>query len=136
MRIEANDRAGFAIGDAIMQENGHKPFANSYSTKSIILADFLTLVSPSAGILYTNLGSPFAKRSSTYLKALIYLGVDGIAFWLGSKTFFTHGIDPFDRGKIATAIMMGGHRLFHIVPITMQIMAHNRLVSLGYTFSF
>ena len=135
VRIDAPNRMGFALGDVLMQENGSKPFAKKYGTKSAILGDTLTLISPTIGYLYVNSYTPFAPKS-LWLRPLIYTGIDLLFFWMGAKTFFTHGFDPFDRGKIATAVLLGAFRLWAIIPHHLQIVAHNRMVSLGYSFRF
>ena len=135
--IDTRKRLSYALVDAIEQDNGAtKGFDKVYGTKSILLANVLNLITPAAGILYTNLGSPLSRRSSAYFDAAIYFGVDLLLFWLGSKTFFKHNIDPLGHGKVATALLMGGHRLFHMYGLTVQIMQQNRLVNVGYKFRF
>jgi len=135
VRVDSYDRMSYVLADVILQEMGHKPFKNKYGTKSVFLADFLTILTPSFGHFYANIFTPISS-SNFWLKSLMYLGIDGILLWVGGKTFFTHGFDPFKRGLISTSILLGGHRLIQLFPIHMQVSSHNRFVNLGYTFRF
>lgn len=135
VHVASTTRQSYAFADALLIEDGQGPFEKKYSEKSLFLSTASTLISPGLGHYYINSGTPFRTRSST-LTSLGYLGVDLVLFWLGSKTFFTHGIDPLDRGLIPTLILMGGYRLYALVPFSLQIIAHNRFAGLGYTFRF
>lgn len=135
IHVDSSTRQSYAFADALLIEDGQGPFEKKYTEKSLVLSTATTLISPGLGHFYVNSGTPFRTRSST-LTSLGYLGVDLLMFWLGSKTFFTHGIDPFDRGLIPTLILMGGYRLYALVPFSLQIIAHNRFAGLGYTFRF
>lgn len=135
VRIDAPDRMGYALADAFAQENGDKSFTKVYPKKWVIFGDLLTLISPGFGHMYSSMNSPFTAPDS-FLTSLMYLGIDGILLWVGGKTFFTHGFDPFDRGIIATSIMMGSYRLYYLGKFHMRMVAQNRLVELGYKFRF
>jgi len=135
VRIDTDNRLSYALGDVILQENGHKPFKNKYTEKSVLLGDTLTFIMPTMGLIYTNYNSPLAYQS-IIVRSMVYVVIDAFLLWVGSKTFFTHDIDVFGRGLVATSILLGSHRLYHLIPHHMQLVVHNRLVSLGYTFRF
>jgi len=137
--IESSNRLSFALGDIIRQESGDKRLIKglnkTYNTKSVILGDLLTLLSPSVGYLYANSSSPNARRSP-YVVSLVYLGIDGLLFLLGSTTFFTDPFDPTGKGLIPTVALLATHRLVQFMPIHFQLSAHNKIVSMGYKFRF
>lgn len=135
LRIETIDDTKYALLDAFSIESDKIKFPVIHQPKSLVLGYALTLVLPAAGNLYTTLDSPFNMKLS-WLFTILYLGIDGALFWMGGTTFFTHEFDPFNKGLPATLLLMGTHRLVHVVFNHLSIEAHNNMIKLGYTFQF
>ncbi|MES0491605.1 MAG: hypothetical protein ABUK01_16535 [Leptospirales bacterium] len=128
-------RTSRAFTDVLLQESGVSAFPVTYRPKSALLSIPLTLIAPSLGSWYTFAKSPL-KPAKFWMSPFIYLGIDLVLLFIGGKTFFTHGFDPFDRGLISTVILLGTHRLFHMYLNISAVTAHNRLVKMGYTFQY
>lgn len=124
-----------ALNDVIAQTNEIDTFEKSYPKKNIFLANALTILSPGFGYLYMNTNSPFGKEMS-FLRTFIMLSADVFLLWMGSKTFFTHGFDPFDRGLVSMLAVGSAYRVMVLPGINFQVIAQNRLISLGYKFRY
>ncbi len=111
-------------------------YSKSYGKKIPGIGPLLTLVSPALGHIYAYSYSPFGNTLQTALSATSLLLTDAMLFWVGSKTFFTHSIDPFDRGLIATSILMGGFRVASLYYNFRAEERHNRVVEAGFRFSY
>ncbi len=135
VRVDSSANMEKAIADVIYQDAELGTFEKTYGGKSWLLGDTLTIISPFFGYLYGNIDSPFAARNYGF-KSLLYLGIDAFLLWVGGKTFFTHGFDPFDRGLLWTGILMGSYRLVVLPGFHMGYVAQDRLVNLKYTFRF
>ena len=128
-------RTSRAFTDVYLANNGASAFPVTYRPKTALLTVPLTLIAPSLGSWYTYTNSPL-KPSNFWVSPIIQLGIDITLLFIGGKTFFTHGFDPFNRGKIATAILLGTHRLMHLYVNISAVTAHNRFVKMGYTFQY
>lgn len=135
VRVDAPNRISYAIIDILAQDSRQVEYEHTYDGKSVLFGDFLSLLSPGFGYLYANTSTPFGPKD-VFMNTFMQLALDGFLLWVGGKTFFTHGFDPLERGRVATAILMGGYRLVRFFPVHIQLIAHNRVVSLGYTFRF
>ncbi|MCB1148021.1 MAG: hypothetical protein KDK41_14800 [Leptospiraceae bacterium] len=124
-----------AITDIVSQTAELETFKKSYDSKNIFMANALTLLSPGFGYWYMNSDSPFGKGMS-FLTVTAMLGTDAFLLWTGAKTFYTHGFDPTGDGLVAMLILGGAFRLMVLPGVNMQLIAHNRMVSLGYKFRF
>ena len=135
VRIESIDNTNHALLDAIKIESYNTKYPYTHSEKSLVLGHILTFVLPAAGNLYTTLDSPFNIKLS-WLFSILYLGVDGALLYMGGTSFFTHAFDPFKTGLPTTIALLGTHRLAHMVFNHISIVAHNKMIGLGYTFQF
>ena len=135
IRIESIDKTNTALLDVFTSENTGIKYQNTYQPKSLALEYALTFVLPAAGNLYTNIDSPFSLKFS-WLFPILYLGIDAGLVWMGGTTFFTHAFDPFNTGLASTLILLGTHRIVHMVFNHISIVAQNRMIGLGYTFQF
>lgn len=135
IRVDSSRGMEKALCDVIVQDAELAKFDKRYGRKFWFVGDTLTLASPFLGYLYTQIDSPFASRNF-YWKSLLFLGGDLLLLWIGGKTFFTHGFDPLRRGKVATAILLGGYRLAFLPGFHLRFVAQDRLVSLNYAFRY
>lgn len=135
MRIESIDKTNHALLSVFMTEALNTKFPITHQQKSVILGDLLTLVLPAAGNIYTIVDSPFNIKLS-WLFSILYLGIDVGLIYVGGTTFFTHTFDPFKKGLPATLALLGTHRLAHLIFNHISIVAHNRMIQVGYTFQF
>ena len=135
IRVDSAFKMEKAFQSIFANEFNQEPFEVTYPKKNIFLTGSLSLFMPAAGHLFLYSNTPF-YNSAIWSESLQLLGIDAILFFLGSKTFFTHGIDPLDRGLVATAILMGGFRLFYFIPALQVNLAQNDIVELGYKFQF
>lgn len=135
--VRIDSRAGMekALCDVILQDAEIAQFEKSYGKKYWFIGDSITLISPFFGYLYTQVNSPFQTRGF-FLKSLLFLGGDLLLLWIGGKTFFTHGFDPLNRGKVATAILLGAYRFAFLPLFHFRFVAQDRLVELNYRFRF
>ena len=136
IRVETPfDRLSRAYTDVLLIEKGEGPFEHKYAKKSHILGSLFTLILPAGGSVYTYAGSS-VEPPHLFNYPLTEILIDLALLWVGGKTFFTHGFDPLDRGLVATIILMGGHRIYHLYRNTLAISANNKMVSMGYTFQY
>jgi hypothetical protein len=135
IRIDSTFNMEKAFQSIFANEFNEEPFEVSYPTKNTFLTGSLSLLSPALGHLFLYSNTPF-HNSNTWTESFQLMGVDAVLFFLGSKTFFTHSVDPLDRGLVATAILMGGFRLFYFIPALQVNLAQNKVVELGYKFQF
>lgn len=135
IRADSRNRQSFAFIDLIAHDSGQGPFAHSYGEKSLLLAAGATLLSPALGYWYVNSHS-MIKNKSNFLPMLGLFFGDLALFWVSSKIYFTNGFDPFGVGLTSMLISMGAFRAIMLVPLSVQVMAHNRFVGLQITFRY
>ncbi|MBV6493403.1 MAG: hypothetical protein LDLANPLL_01419 [Turneriella sp.] len=135
LRADAPNRQSYAFIDAVAEENGQGPFQNKYESKSLLLTFGATLLSPALGYWYTNYNSMVRSKSTLLTTLGLFLG-DAALFWMSSKTFFTHGFDPFDTGLTPMLITLGAFRAAVLVPLSIQVLAHNRFAGLQLTYRY
>jgi len=112
-----------------------KSFNVEYKKKSYILGHLLNLALPSAGFIYTHSSSPLGVKSKLMAGILLFIADAGL-FTLGSTGFFTHSFDPFGTGLVSTLSLSLGFRVITAIPMQLRLYAHNKVVGLGYHFSF
>jgi hypothetical protein len=76
------------------------------------------------------------KNKSIFLPMLGLFFADLALFWVSSKIYFTNGFDPFDVGLTSMLISMGTFRAVMLVPLSVQVLAHNRFVGLQITYRY
>lgn len=135
IRADARNRQSFAFVDLVAHEMGQGPFERKYGDKSLLLSTAATLVSPGLGYLYANTNS-MIKNKSSFLPVLGFLFGDLALFWMSSKIYFTNGFDPFGAGLTSMLISMGAYRLAMMLPVTVQVLAHNRFAGLQITYRY
>lgn len=135
IRFDSYNNTATALADVFATDHLGMQFPKKYKKKSFTLTYFLTLIEPAFGVLYARIHNPLTSFDP-WASAGIALGVDIVLFFLGSTTFFTHRIDPFGKGVIATSVLLAAHRLYHIVDLSISLTASNRLIKMGYTFHF
>lgn len=135
LRIDSNLNMEKAFQSIFDKEFNNETYPKSFPKKNIFFTSALTLLAPAAGHLFLYSDTPF-QNSAAWTEGLQLLGIDVALFFLGSKTFFTHSVDPFDRGLVATAILLGGYRLFYLIPALQVNLAQNEIIEMGYNFQF
>ncbi len=135
IRADSRNRQSFAFIDLVAHESGQGPFAHTYGEKSLLLTAGATLISPALGYWYVNSNS-MIRNKSTFLPMLGLFFGDLALFWVSSKIYFTNGFDPFDVGLTSMLISMGTFRAVMLVPLSVQVLAHNRFVGLQITFRY
>lgn len=135
IRADARNRQSFAFVDLVANEMGQGPFERKYSDKSLLLSTAATLVSPGLGYLYANTNS-MIKNKSIFLPVMGFLFGDLALFWMSSKIYFTNGFDPFGAGLTSMLISMGAYRLAMLLPVSVQVMVHNRFAGLQITYRY
>ena len=104
------------------------------ASKYQIFAHPLTLVSPSISVLYQSYASPRLTRRQTTVRALNYLLLDVLAYWVGGSAFFTSRHSP-QRNREIMFWCLGLNRAAGLVQGFNIIRGHNNLLEFGYTFS-
>jgi hypothetical protein len=135
LRADSRNRQSFAFIDLVAHETGQGPFAKTYSEKSLVLAAGATLISPALGYWYVNSNS-MIKNRSIFLPMLGLFFADLALFWVSSKIYFTNSFDPFDVGRTSMLISMGAFRAVMLVPLSVQVLAHNRFAGLQITYRY
>lgn len=135
LRADSRNRQSFAFIDLVAHENGQGPFAHTYGEKSLLLTAGATLVSPALGYWYVNSNS-MIRNKSIFLPMLGLFFSDLALFWVSSKIYFTNGFDPFGVGLTSMLISMGAFRAMMLVPLSVQVLAHNRFVGLKISFRY
>lgn len=135
IRADARNRQSFAFVDLVANEMGQGPFERKYADKSLLFSTAATLVSPGLGYLYANTNS-MIKNKSIFLPVLGFLAGDLALFWMSSKIYFTNGFDPFGAGLASMLISMGAYRFAMLLPVSVQVLAHNRFAGLQITFRY
>lgn len=135
IRADSRNRQSFAFIDLVAHDNGQGPFPHRYGEKSLLLTAGATLLSPALGYWYANSNS-MIKNKSTFLPMLGLFFGDLALFWVSSKVYFTNSFDPFGYGLTSMLISMGAFRAIMLVPLSVQVMAHNRFVGLQITFRY
>lgn len=135
IRFDSYNNTSLALADVFAKDHLGKQFPKTYKKKSLTLTYFLTLIEPAFGVIYARIKNPLTSFNP-WASAGIALGVDILLFFVGSTTFFTHDIDPFGKGLIATTVLLSAHRLYHIVDLSISLTATNRLIKMGYTFHY
>lgn len=136
LRIESSPGQERAMTDIFLTESGQQTPSKTYSKKIPGLSPVFTLISPAFGHAYAYSGSPLGSTGKTILYSSALFLADSLLFLVGSTSFFQHSIDPFDRGLLATSILMGSYRLGAMPMAFRAEQRHNKMISAGYTFSF
>jgi hypothetical protein len=135
IRADSRNRQSYAFIDLVAHETGLGPFPHTYGEKSLLLATGATLVSPALGYWYVN-SSSMIKNKSIFLPMLGLILGDLALFWASSKIYFTNSFDPFGVGLTSMLISMGAFRALMLVPLSVQVLAHNRFAGLQITFRY
>lgn len=135
IRADARNRQSFAFVDLVANELGQGPYEKKYGEKSLLFSTAATLVSPGLGYLYANTNS-MIRNKSIFLPVLGFLFGDLALFWMSSKIYFTNGFDPFGAGLASMLISMGAYRFVMLLPVSVQVLAHNRFAGLQITFRY
>lgn len=135
LRFDSYNNTSRALADVFATEHLGVKYEKKYKKKSLTLSIFLTLIEPAFGLAYARIHNPLTSMP-VWMSTTIALGVDIVLFFTGSTTFFTHKIDPFGKGLIAMSTLLAAHRLYHIIDLSISLTATNRLIKMGYTFSY
>lgn len=135
LRFDSYNNTARALANVFASDHLKANYEKKYKRKSFALTYLLTLIEPAFGVAYARSHNPLTSMP-LWMSTSITLGVDILLFFMGSTTFFTHKIDPFGKGLIATTVLLSTHRLYHIVDLTISLAASNRLVKMGYTFNY
>lgn len=135
IRADSRNRQGFAFIDLVAQETGQGPFAQRYGEKSFIVGTLATAISPALGYWYVNSNSMIRNKSLFWPMLGLIFG-DLFLFWMSSKIYFTNSFDPFGAGFTSMVISMAAFRTIMLVPISWQVLAHNRFAGLQISYRF
>ena len=102
-------------------------------TKYHIFAQPLNLISPSLSVLYQSYTSPRLTGRQTIVRALNYLLLDVIAYWVGGNAFFTSRHSP-QKNREVMLLCFAFNRAVGSVQGFNIIRGHNSLLKFGYTF--
>ena len=103
------------------------------SEKSYLMAQPLTLISPSLSVIYQSYNSPILQRGQAISRAINYFLLDILAYWIGGNRFFTTSHRPNKNQKFIF-YWLAANRAYATVQTTNVVRAHNNLVKFAYSF--
>ena len=141
LRIEGNDGDANNISrildlEGIINKNASlgKELQNyKMSEKYHSLAQPLNILSPSLSVLYQSYQSPRLGKEQGLSRALNYLLLDVLAYWIGGNLLFTTSHNP-QENKEPILIWMSLNRAYGAAQSYNIVKSHNHLLRFNYTF--
>ncbi len=141
IRIEGDKGDVLSLGRILeIEKIINPPINDSIETKPLhskyhIFAQPLNLLSPSISIIYQNYASPRLATDQATWRAITYIGLDILAYWIGGTGFFRTRHSP-ERNREVMLLCLGANRAVGAVQAFNVVRGHNNLLQFGYTFSF
>ena len=103
--------------------------------KSYIFSQGLNVLSPALSIIYQSYQSPRLRTSQAVGRALGYLFLDILAYWIGGARFFTTRHKPA-ANRMYIMWWWGINRAFGAGQAFNIVRGHNHLIQFGYSFPY